>query len=75
MIPVILITGMFTGINHNIFIIGGEYVVHKGEIVHWNLGLASPKVMLEEVPSLEGKILSFSSAVEVIGSVAEISRQ
>ena len=43
MIPVILITGMFTGINHNIFIIGGEYVVHKGEIVHWNLGLPSPK--------------------------------
>jgi len=47
MVPAILITGMFIGIIHNIFIICGEYVVRKDEIVLGNLGLTFAKVTLE----------------------------
>ena len=70
MVPAILITGMFIGIIHNIFIICGEYVVRKDEIVLGNLGLAFAQVTLEEGSHIEGEVLSFSSAVDVRGTVA-----
>jgi hypothetical protein len=69
LVPVILITSMFTIINHNIYIIGGEYVVHKGEIVHGNMGLAFAQVTLEEDSRIEGEILSFSSTLDGRGSI------
>jgi hypothetical protein len=66
---IIFSAGMFTISNHNIFIIGGEYVVHKGEIVHGNLGLAFAQVTLEEDSRIEGEILSFSSTLDGRGSI------
>jgi hypothetical protein len=70
LVQVILITGMFTFTNHNICIIGGEYDVHKGEIVKGNLRLAFAQVTLEEDSQIEGEILSFSSTVNGRGSVS-----
>jgi hypothetical protein len=70
MFLVILGTGALNGINHNKYIIGGEYVVHRGEISHGNLELAFAQVTLEEGSHIDGAIHSFSSAVNIHGSVS-----
>ena len=67
---VVLITLASAAINHNTFIMGGEYIVHEGEIVHGNLELAFAQVALEKGSHIEGGILSFSSAVDVCGKVS-----
>ena len=67
---VVLITDAGAVINHNTFIMGGEYIVHEGEIVHGNLELVFAQVTLEEGSRIEGGILSISSAVDVCGTVS-----
>ncbi len=67
---VVLITHVTAAINHNTFIMGGEYIVHEGEIVHGNLELVFAQVTLEEGSHIEGEILSISSAVDVCGTVS-----
>jgi hypothetical protein len=67
---VVLIIHAAAAINHNTFIMGGEYIVHEGEIVHGNLELVFAQVTLEEGSHIEGGVLSFSSAFDVCGTVA-----
>ena len=67
---VVLIAYAAAAINHNTFIIGGEYIVHEGEIVHGNLELVFAQVTLEEGSHIDGEILSVSSAVDVCGTVS-----
>ena len=67
---VVLITDAGAVINHNTFIMGGEYIVHEGEIVHGNLELVFAQVTLEEGSHIDGEILSVSSAVDVCGAVS-----
>ena len=64
-----LITAAFGVINHNTFVIGGEYIVREGEIVHGNLELFFTQVKLEKDARVEGGILSVSSTVDVSGTV------
>jgi len=49
----------------NTYIIGGEYILHKGEVIRGNLVLAFAQVTLEEGSRIEGTIHSFSSAIDV----------
>ncbi len=65
----VLITGGLAAINHNTYIVGGEYVVHEGEIVHGNLELFFAQVKLEKDARVDGAIVSISSVVDVHGTV------
>ncbi len=65
----ILTTGALNTFNHNTYIIGGEYIVHKGEVVQGNLGTFFAQVILEKDARVDGALLSFSSSVEVCGNV------
>ena len=69
MFMVVLISAAFAVINHNTYILGGEYVVHEGETVHGNLGLFFAQVKLEKDTHVEGAILSVSSTVDIQGTV------
>lgn len=64
-----VITAAFSIINHNTYVIGGEYIVREGEIIHGNLGLFFAQVKLEKDAQVEGRILSVSSTVDVSGKV------
>ena len=64
-----VITAAFSIINHNTYVIGGEYIVQEGEIIHGNLGLFFAQVKLEKDAQVEGRILSVSSTVDVSGKV------
>jgi hypothetical protein len=66
----VLVSGALAAINHNTYIVGGEYVVRKGEIVDGNLGLFFAEVTLEKGARVDGTVLSFSSVVDVYGTVA-----
>jgi hypothetical protein len=65
----VLVTGGLAAINHNTFIVGGEYVVHEDEIVRGNLDLLFAQVTLEKDARVEGAIVSVSSVVDVRGMV------
>ena len=67
---IVLMTGVAAFKNNNTLIMGGEYIVHQGEIVHGNLEFAFAQVTLEEGSHLDGGIISFSSAVDVCGTVS-----
>jgi hypothetical protein len=69
MLLAVLITGALAVINHDTYIIGGDYVVHEGNIVHGNLRLFFAQVTLEKDAHVEGAILSFSSTMDVRGTV------
>ena len=69
MFLVMLLTGALALINHNSYIVGGEYVIRGGETVQGNLSLFFAQVTLEKDARLEGSILSFSSVVDVGGTV------
>ena len=64
-----LLPGALALINHNSYIVGGEYVIPEGETVQGNLSLFFAQVTLEKDARLEGSILSFSSVVDVRGAV------
>ena len=66
----VLITHAAAAVTHNTFIMGGEYIVHEGEIVHGNLELVFAQVTLEEGSNIDGEIFSVSSAVDVCGTVS-----
>jgi hypothetical protein len=57
-------------INHDTYVIGGQYNLLPGEIVHGNLKLAFAQVNLQEGSRIDGEILSISSAVDIHGAVA-----
>ena len=65
----VLITGGLAGIHHNTYVVGGEYVVREGEIVHGNLEFLFAQVALEEDSRVEGAIVSISSVLDVDGTV------
>lgn len=61
----LLINPITTLIDKNTYIIGGEYILHKGEVLRGNLVLAFAQVTLEEDSRIEGTIHSFSSAIDL----------
>jgi len=61
----LLINPISALIDKNTYIIGGEYILHKGEVVKGNLVLAFAQVTLEEDSRIEGNIRSFSSAIDL----------
>ena len=52
------------------WVVGGEYVVHTGEVVSGNLQALFAQVTLEEGARIEGRILSVSSALDLAGAVS-----
>ena len=56
-------------ISRNTCVIGGEYIVHDGEIVRGNLELVFAQATLEEGSHIDGEVLAFSSAIDVRGTV------
>jgi hypothetical protein len=64
-----LLTGALALIDHNSYIVGGEYVIREGETVQGNLSLFFAQVTLDKDSRLDGSILSFSSVVDVRGAV------
>jgi hypothetical protein len=69
MFLVLLTTGTFNVINHNTYIIGGEYVFREGEIINGNLAVLFAQVTLEKNTHVQGSIQSLSSTVDVRGTV------
>lgn len=65
----VLITGALITINHNTYIIGGNYIVPEGEVLHGNLGTFFAQVKLEKGARVEGALLSFSSTLDLSGNV------
>jgi len=53
----------------NAYIIGGAYAVHDGEEVKGDLNLIFAQVELEGGGRVDGRILSFSSALDLNGAV------
>jgi hypothetical protein len=52
------------------WVVGGEYVVHSGEVVSGNLQALFAQVTLKDGARVEGKILSVSSALDLAGTVS-----
>jgi hypothetical protein len=69
MFLIVLLTGALITINHNTYIIGGNYIVTDGEVVHGNLGMFFAQVKLEKGARVEGALLSFSSTLDLCGNV------
>jgi hypothetical protein len=69
MFLVVLITSTFAVINHNTYIVGGEYVVHEGEFIDGNLVVLFAQVKLEKNTHIQGSIRSLSSTVDIRGTV------
>jgi hypothetical protein len=65
----VVVMGALTLANHDTVIIGGDYLVPNGEVVHGNLRLFFSQVTLEKNARVEGAILSFSSTLDVWGTV------
>ena len=51
------------------YVVGGEYVIRNGEVVSGNLEALFAQVTLEEGARVEGRIVSFSSALDLAGTV------
>ena len=51
------------------FVVGGEYVLHSGEVVRGNLDAMFAQITLEEGSRVDGQILAVSSALDLQGSV------
>jgi hypothetical protein len=66
----VLLSGGLLLLQGNAFVIGGEYVIHDGEAVNNNLNLIFAQVELERGGRVDGRIMSFSSAVDLNGEVA-----
>lgn len=70
LIFLLLLTGSAMAVfGRNTCVIGGEYIVHEGEIVRGNLALVFAQATLEEGSHIEGEVLAFSSAIDVRGTV------
>ncbi len=52
------------------WVVGGEYVVHSGELVSGNVQALFAQVTLEEGARIDGRILSVSSALDLAGTVS-----
>ncbi len=52
------------------YVVGGEYVVHSGEVVNGNLEALFAQVTLEEGARVDGRIVAVSSALDLAGSVS-----
>jgi hypothetical protein len=65
----VLITVALITINHDTYIIGGNYIVPEGEVIHGNLGMFFAQVKLEKGARVEGALISFSSTLDLCGKV------
>jgi hypothetical protein len=65
----LLTGGVISALDNRTFVIGGEYIVPKGEIVQDNFELAFAQVTLEKDSLIKGDISSFSSTIDICGSV------
>jgi hypothetical protein len=65
----LLIRGMVGSLDHNTYVIGGEYTLHKDEIVQGKLHLFFAQATIEKGSHIEGDISSFSSSIDICGSV------
>jgi cytoskeletal protein CcmA (bactofilin family) len=70
---VAFLSGSLTGLQlftrPDTYVIGGDYVVHRGEAVTGDLRTMFAQVTLEDGARIEGKILSVSSVLELAGTV------
>jgi hypothetical protein len=53
----------------NTYVVGGEYVLHTGDVVRGNLDALFAQITLEEGSRVDGRILAVSSALDLQGSV------
>ena len=62
--------GWWGFIHDNTYVIGGEYVINNGDIVKGDLNLIFAQVEMENGGRVDGRILSFSSALDLNGVVS-----
>jgi hypothetical protein len=70
----LLVLGLFYAylfFNHAIYVIGGNYVVGKGETLRGDLVVVCAQVMLEEGAQVNGRLIALSSDVEIRGTVGK----
>jgi hypothetical protein len=51
------------------YVIGGEYVIVAGEVIHGNLQVLFAQITLEEGARVDGQIIALSSTLDLAGSV------
>lgn len=61
--------GLSVGFHRNICVVGGEYVIREGHAVSGDLISFFTQVTVEKGAFVNGSILSFSSTLDISGSV------
>ena len=67
---IVSLSGLWLLLDGNACIIGGAYVVHGGETVEGDLNLIFAQAELQRGGRVDGRIRSFSSALDLNGAVA-----